>query len=64
MKNQHQPVAVEGYPFIGLFAFVALFCAAIGWYCLATIGLGLTAFTQPGPFPAGKREGNRCAGGW
>lgn len=45
MKNQHQPVAVEGYPFIGLFAFVALFCAAVGWYCLATIGLGLTAFT-------------------
>ena len=45
MKNQNQPVAVEGYPFIGLFAFVALFCAAVGWYCLATIGLGLTAFT-------------------
>jgi phosphatidylserine decarboxylase len=45
MKNQHQPVAVEGYPFIGLFAFIALFCAAVGWSCLATIGLGLTAFT-------------------
>ncbi|MDT8442965.1 MAG: phosphatidylserine decarboxylase family protein [Desulfuromonadales bacterium] len=45
MKNQHQPVAVEGYPFIGLFAFVALFCAALDWYCLATIGLGLTVFT-------------------
>lgn len=45
MKNQHQPVAVEGYPFISLFAFVALFCAAVGWYCLATIGLGLTVFT-------------------
>lgn len=45
MKNQHQPVAVEGYPFIGLFAFISLFCAAVGWYCLATIGLGLTAFT-------------------
>jgi phosphatidylserine decarboxylase len=44
MKNQHQPVAVEGYPFIGLFAFVALFCAALGWYCLATITLGLTLF--------------------
>ncbi|MGK2943971.1 MAG: phosphatidylserine decarboxylase family protein [Desulfuromonadales bacterium] len=56
MKNQHQPVAVEGYPFIGLFAFVALFCAAVGWYCLATIGLGLTAFTvyffrNPDRFP-------------
>lgn len=45
MKNQHQPVAVEGYPFIGLFAFVALFCAAVGWHCLATIGFGLTMFT-------------------
>ncbi len=45
MKNQHQPVAVEGYPFIGLFAFISLFCAAVGWSCLATIGLGLTAFT-------------------
>ena len=45
MKNQHQPVAVEGYPFIGLFAFVSLFCAAVGWNCLASIGLGLTVFT-------------------
>ena len=44
MKNQHQPVAVEGYPFIGLFAFFALFFAAVGWYCLATIGLGLALF--------------------
>jgi len=35
---------VEGYPFIGLFAFFALFFAAVGWYCLATIGLGLTLF--------------------
>ena len=44
MKNQHQPVAVEGYPFIGLFAFFSLFCAAVEWNCLATIGLGLTLF--------------------
>ncbi len=56
MKNQHQPVAVEGYPFIGLFAFVSLFCAAVGWHCLATLGLGLTAFTiyffrNPDRFP-------------
>ncbi|MGK2906024.1 MAG: phosphatidylserine decarboxylase family protein [Desulfuromonadales bacterium] len=56
MKNQHQPVAVEGYPFIGLFAFLALFFAAVGWYCLATICLGLTAFTiyffrNPDRFP-------------
>lgn len=45
MKNQHQPVAVEGYPFIGLFAFFALFCAAVDWNCLAIINLGLTLFT-------------------
>ena len=45
MKNQHQPVAVEGYPFIGLFAFIALFFAAVDWNCLATIGFGLTLFT-------------------
>jgi len=44
MKNQHQPVAVEGYPFIGLFAFLALFFAAVDWNCLATIALGLTLF--------------------
>jgi len=45
MKNQHNPVAVEGYPFIGLFAFFALFFAAVGWNCLATISLGLTLFS-------------------
>jgi phosphatidylserine decarboxylase len=44
MKNQHQPVAVEGYPFIALFAFVSLFCAALDWNCLATISFGLTLF--------------------
>jgi phosphatidylserine decarboxylase len=45
MKNQHQPIATEGYPFIALFAFVSLFCAAVDWNCLATIFLGLTLFT-------------------
>lgn len=44
MKNQHQPIALEGYPFIALFAFFALFFAAVDWNCLATIGLGLTLF--------------------
>lgn len=44
MKNLHQPVAVEGYPFIGLFAFFSLFFAAVGWHCLATISLGLALF--------------------
>jgi len=45
MKNQHQPIATEGYPFIALFAFISLFCAAVDWNCLATISLGLTLFT-------------------
>jgi phosphatidylserine decarboxylase len=45
MKNQHQPVAVEGYPFIGFFAFLALFFALVGWSCLATIAFLLTLFT-------------------
>lgn len=45
MRNQHQPIAVEGYPFIGLFAFVALFLAAVGWFCLATIAFALTLFS-------------------
>lgn len=45
MKNQHQPIVLEGYPFIALFAFFALFFAALDWNCLATIGLGLTLFT-------------------
>ena len=45
MKNQHQPIALEGYPFIALFAFFSLFFAAVDWNCLATIGLGLTLFS-------------------
>jgi len=58
MKNLHQPVAVEGYPFIAVFAFVALFCAALGWSCLAIIGFFLTLFSiyffrNPERFPPG-----------
>lgn len=45
MKKQHQPVAVEGYPFIGLFAFVTLVFALLDWKCLATIGLALSLFS-------------------
>lgn len=45
MRNQHQPVAVEGFPFIALFAFVTLIFALLGWGCLATIMLALTLFT-------------------
>lgn len=44
MKNQHQPVAVEGYPFIGLFAFLTLLCAVLGWMFLTFLGLFLTLF--------------------
>ncbi len=45
MRNQHQPVATEGYPFIGLFAFVTLVFALLGWGFLTLIFLGLTLFT-------------------
>jgi phosphatidylserine decarboxylase len=45
MKNRNQPVAVEGYPFIGLFAFITLVFALLGWACLTTILLLLTLFS-------------------
>lgn len=45
MRNQHQPVAREGYPFIGLFAFVTLVFALLGWTLLTLILLGLTLFS-------------------
>jgi phosphatidylserine decarboxylase len=45
MKNQHTPLAREGYPFIGGFACVTLVCALFGWWCLTTICLVLTLFT-------------------
>ena len=44
MRNQNKPIAVEGYPFIGLFGFVTLVCAMIGWSCLTLIMLALTLF--------------------
>lgn len=45
MKNHNQPVAVEGYPFIGLFAFVTLILALLGWGFLTFLCLCLTLFT-------------------
>jgi phosphatidylserine decarboxylase len=45
MRNKHQPVAVEGYPFIALFAFISLLFSIFGWSCLTVISLLLTAFT-------------------
>ena len=44
MRNKHQIIAVEGYPFIGILAFMALFFAALDWACLATIFLGMSLF--------------------
>ncbi len=45
MQNRFQPVATEGYPFIGLFAFVTLIFALLGWGALTLLLLGLTLFT-------------------
>jgi len=45
MRNQNQPVAVEGYPFIALFAFITLVFSLLEWSFLALIFLFLTLFT-------------------
>ncbi len=45
MRNQNQPVALEGYPFIGLFAFITLVFSLLEWSLLAVIFLLLTLFT-------------------
>lgn len=45
MRNANQPVAQEGYPFIGLFAFVTLVFALLGWGFPAVVLLALTLFT-------------------
>ncbi len=45
MRNQTQPVASEGYPFIGLFAFITLVFALLGWGFLTLLLLALTLFT-------------------
>lgn len=44
MRNQNQPIAVEGYPFIALFAFVTLIFALLGWGLLTVLCLLLTLF--------------------
>ncbi|ABA89149.1 phosphatidylserine decarboxylase, putative [Syntrophotalea carbinolica DSM 2380] len=44
MRNQNQPVAIEGYPFIGLFAFITLVFALLGWSVCTLLFLGLTLF--------------------
>ncbi|BCA79845.1 phosphatidylserine decarboxylase family protein [Desulfuromonas sp. AOP6] len=45
MRNQNQIVAVEGYPFIGIFAFVTLVFALLDWSFLTFLTLCLTLFT-------------------
>ena len=45
MRNQNKPIAQEGYPFIGLFAFVTLVFALLDWGFLTLVLLALTLFT-------------------
>ena len=45
MRNKNQPIAVEGYPFIGLFAFITVVFALLEWSFFAVIFLSLTLFT-------------------
>ena len=45
VRNQNQPVASEGYPFVALFAFVTLVFALLGWGFLTLVLLALSLFT-------------------
>jgi len=45
VRNQNQPVASEGYPFVAVFAFITLVFALLGWSFLTLLLLGLTLFT-------------------
>jgi len=45
MRNNNQPIATEGYPFIALFAFVTFVFALLDWDFLTIILLSLTLFT-------------------
>ena len=45
MRNQNQPIAREGYPFIFLFGFITLVFAVLGWGFLTLVLLALTLFT-------------------
>ncbi len=45
MRNQYQPIALEGYPFIALFAFLTLLCGVLEWGFLTFFALLLTVFT-------------------
>lgn len=45
MRNKNQPIASEGYPFIGLFGFVTLVFALLGWTVMTLLLLFLTLFS-------------------
>jgi phosphatidylserine decarboxylase len=45
MRNQNQPIATEGYPFIALFAFITLVFALLGWGFVTLVFLFLSLFT-------------------
>ncbi len=45
MRNQDQPIAVEGYPFIALFAFVTVVVGLLDWSFLTVVMFALTLFT-------------------
>lgn len=45
MRNQNKPIAQEGYPFIGLFVFVTLVFALLGWGFLTFLLLLLSLFS-------------------
>ena len=44
MLNQDQPIAVEGYPFIALFAFITIVFGLLNWHFLTFVMFGLTLF--------------------
>ena len=45
MQNKNQPIVREGYPFIGLFGFITLVFALLGWATLTLLLLFLTLFS-------------------
>jgi len=45
LKNKHQAIAVEGYPFIGFFAFLTLLFGVLNWSLLTLLLLALTLFS-------------------
>jgi phosphatidylserine decarboxylase len=44
MRNEHTPIAVEGYPFIAMAGFVTVVVALLGWKILAVVAFVATLF--------------------